>query len=134
MGRTCAGIAAVLIGTLAVACEQAQGLAPASAPAQSQAASGKQEQTYAGCVRRMLGEINFRLVDAVEVRGAGAAGTPTALRLITAKGKESGLFDYLGHQVEVTGVVGDPLPVNNAMDDVNHLAITNIKNVSDRCR
>ena len=133
MGRTRAGIAAVLIGALAVACEQAQGEAPASAPAPSQAASAKQGQTYAGCVRRMLGEINFRLVDAVEVRGAGAAATPTALRLITAKGRESDLFDYIGHRVEVTGVVGDPLPVNNAMDDVNHLAITNIKNISDRC-
>jgi hypothetical protein len=82
----------------------------------------------------MLGEINFRLVDAVEVGGAGAAAAPTALRLITAKGRESDLFDYLGHQVEVTGVVGEPLPVNNAMDDVNHLAVANIRNIADRCR
>jgi hypothetical protein len=82
----------------------------------------------------MLGEINFRLVDAVEVKAAGSAAQPTALRLITAKGRESDLFDYIGHSVEVTGVVGDPLPVNNAMDDVNHLAVTNIKNVADRCQ
>jgi hypothetical protein len=130
MGRTCAGIAAVLIGTIAVACEQAQSQAPPPKPA----AGAKQQQTYAGCVRRMLGEINFRLVDAVDVKASGASAKPTALRLIMPKGKESDLFDYIGHRVEVTGVVGDPLPVNNAMDDVNHLAITNVKNISDRCR
>jgi hypothetical protein len=123
---------AILIGTIAVACQQAQGEAPGQAPAAEPAASAGQQQVYAGCVRRMLGEINFRLVDAVDVK-AGASATPTALRLITAKGRESDLFDYLGHRVEVTGVVGDPLPVNNAMDDVNHLAVTNIRNISDRC-
>jgi hypothetical protein len=131
MGRTRAGIMAVLLGTIAAACGQAQGEAPGQAPAPESAASADQ-QTYAGCVRRMLGEVNFRLVDAVDVK-AGASATPTALRLITAKGRESDLFDYIGHRVEVTGKVGDPLPVNNAMDDVNHLAITNIKNISDRC-
>lgn len=129
MRRTRAAITAVLIGTLAVVAGQAQG----GGPAAKQAAAPKQARTYAGCVRRMLGEINFRLVDAVDVK-AGASAKPTALRLITAKGKESDLFDYIGHRVEVTGIVGDPLPVNNAMDDVNHLAITNIKNISDRCR
>ena len=130
MGRTRAGIAAALIGTIAVVGGQAQGRAPAP----KQAASPKQERTYAGCVRRMLGEINFRLVDASEVRAASASAKPTALRLILPKGKESDLFDYIGHRVEITGTFGDPLPVNNAMDDVNHLAITNIKNISDRCR
>jgi hypothetical protein len=29
---------------------------------------------------------------------------------------------------------GRSLPVNNAMGDVNHLAVTNIKDVADRCR
>jgi hypothetical protein len=130
MGRTRAGIAAVLIGTIAVVGGHAQGRGPAAKPT----ASAKAERTYTGCVRRMLGEINFRLVDAVEGRAASASAKPTALRLIMPKGKESDLFDYIGHKVEVTGVYGDPLPVNNAMDDVNHLAITNIKNVADRCR
>jgi hypothetical protein len=129
MGRTRAGLAAILIGAIAVVGGQAQGRAPAP----KQAASPKQERTYSGCVRRMLGEVNFRLVDAVEVR-APAASKPTALRLIMPKGKESDLFDHIGHKVEVTGIIGDPLPVNNAMDEVNHLAITNIKNISDRCR
>lgn len=130
MGRTRAGIAAVLMGTIAVVGGQAQ----VRVPAPKQAASPKLERTYTGCVRRMLGEINFRLVDAVEVRAASASSKPTALRLILPKGKESGLFDYIGHKVEVTGIFGDPLPVNNAMDEVNHLAITNIKNISNSCR
>jgi hypothetical protein len=131
MTRTLAGLAAALMGTIAVVGAQA----PARAPAPKQAASPtKLERTYTGCVRRMLGEINFRLVDAVEVKAASASSKPTALRLIMPKGKESNLFDYISHKVEVTGILGDPLPVNNAMDDVKHLAITNIKNISDSCR
>ena len=128
MERTRAGIAAVLVGIVAGVGAHAQSR---GAPA-PKAAAPKSQQTYTGCVRRMLGEINFRLVNAVDK--AASSSSPIALRLIMPKGKESDLFDYISHRVEVTGVVGDPLPVNNAMDDVKHLAITNIKNISDSCR
>ena len=128
MGRTRAGIAAVLFGIIAGVGAQAQGPGPAA----PKAVAPKSQQTYTGCVRRMLGEINFRLVNAVDK--ASSSSPPTALRLIMPKGKESDLFDYISHKVEVTGIVGDPLPVNNAMDDVKHLAIANIKNISDSCR
>jgi hypothetical protein len=80
----------------------------------------------------MLGEVNFRLVDAVDKAASGSK--PSALRLIMPKGKESDLFDYISRKVEVTGFLGDPLPVNNAMDDVKHLDITKIKKISDSCR
>lgn len=131
MTRRLARIAIALMGTIAVVGAQA----PARAPAPQQAASpAKVERTYRGCVRRMLGEINFRLVDAVDAKAGSGSSQPTALRLMMPKGKESDLFDYISHKVEVTGIVGDPLPVNNAMDDVKHLDITKIKSISDSCR
>jgi hypothetical protein len=130
MTRRLLAIATVLMGTISVVGAQA----PARGPAPQQAAAAtKVERTFTGCVRRMLGEINFRLVDAVDKAG-GPSSKPTALRLMMPKGKESDLFDYLSHKVEVSGVVGDPLPVNNALDDVKHLDITKIKSISDSCR
>jgi hypothetical protein len=129
MTRTLAGITAGVMGTIAVMGAQAQARASAPKPAVSET---KAERTYTGCVRRMLGEVNFRLVDAVDKAASGSK--PSALRLIMPKGKESDLFDYISRKVEVTGFLGDPLPVNNAMDDVKHLDITKIKKISDSCR
>lgn len=130
MTRMLAALATVLMGTVTVVGAQAPARTP---PPQQAASAAKVERTFTGCVRRMLGEINFRLVDAVDKAG-GASSKPTALRLMMPKGKESDLFDYISHKAEVSGIVGDPLPVNNAMDDVKHLDITKIKSISDSCR
>lgn len=134
MARTLGGIAAVFMG--AVALMGAQAPAPkAQAPAPK---PGAKLETYSGCVKRMLGNNNFRLQNAVASKASSASSKSTAAyRLVVPKANEEDMFDYLNKKVEVTGTVGAPLPVNNAMDDVKHIAVTNmaqIKIISDTCQ
>src|SRR5688572_17023611 len=115
MTRTIPGIAAVLLGAAAVVGAQA----PARTPAAAMPKVG-QVVTYVGCVQRILGYDNFHLVNAVPAKGN--ASTRIALRL--AVPKDIKLREYVKHKIEVTGTVGEPLPVNNAMDSVNRIDVT----------
>lgn len=131
MARTLVGIAAILSGVVAAVAAQAPAQTPAATSAASQAKVG-QTVTYVGCVKRTLGANNFRLQEAVDIK-ATRASSKEILRLLFPEKMLDELVELINHKVEVTGTVGPPVKLLNAMDEFNSLKVTSLKMVSETC-